>query len=87
MIHWNFNHFVVPDGFKGGKAKRVLKFAKMNRYIGMISPKITNRINTQMNISVQAAVMARIMSLPAGFFKDYSSGELAELVEQQRVDV
>lgn len=46
--------------------------------VGAIQSLVTNRINTQMNISVQAAVMARIMSLPAGFFKDYSSGELAE---------
>lgn len=36
-----------------------------------------SRISAQMEISVQAATMARILSLPAGFFKDYSAGELA----------
>ncbi len=34
------------------------------------------RIQTKMNITVEAATMARVMSLPAAFFKDYSSGEL-----------
>ncbi|EOT27635.1 hypothetical protein C805_01743 [Eubacterium sp. 14-2] len=38
---------------------------------------ITARINTKMSISVQAAIMSRLMSLPAGFFKNYSSGELS----------
>ena len=38
---------------------------------------IIARINTKMSISVQAAVMSRLMSLPAGFFKNYSSGELS----------
>ena len=38
---------------------------------------IIARIDTKMSISVQAAVMSRLMSLPAGFFKNYSSGELS----------
>ncbi len=38
---------------------------------------IIARINIKMGISVQAAVMSRLMSLPAGFFKNYSSGELS----------
>lgn len=35
------------------------------------------RIQTKMDISVRAAVMARLLSLPADFFKDYGSGELS----------
>lgn len=38
---------------------------------------IMARINTKMNISVQAAAMSRVMSLPAEFFKNYGSGELS----------
>ncbi|MCR5403937.1 MAG: NHLP bacteriocin export ABC transporter permease/ATPase subunit [Butyrivibrio sp.] len=38
---------------------------------------ISARIDTKMSISVEAATMMRILSLPAGFFKDYSSGELS----------
>ncbi len=34
------------------------------------------RIRTKMNVTVEAATMARVMSLPAAFFKNYSSGEL-----------
>jgi NHLM bacteriocin system ABC transporter ATP-binding protein len=38
---------------------------------------ISSRIDTKMSISVEAATMMRILSLPAGFFKQYSSGELS----------
>lgn len=37
----------------------------------------TARINTKMSVSVQAAAMMRIMSLPADFFKGYGSGDLS----------
>lgn len=37
---------------------------------------LMNRISTQLDVSVQAATMARILSLPTKFFKDYSSGEI-----------
>ncbi len=38
---------------------------------------IMARINTKMSVSVQAATMSRVLSLPAEFFKNYSSGELS----------
>ena len=38
---------------------------------------VMSRINTKMEISVQAATMMRVMSLPADFFKQYSAGELS----------
>lgn len=38
---------------------------------------IDGRVGTQMSISVQAATMARVLSLPASFFKRYSAGELS----------
>ena len=38
---------------------------------------ITSRIGTKLNLSVEAATMMRILSLPPDFFKDYSSGELS----------
>ena len=44
--------------------------------IGGIKSLLMNRINTEMNVSVQAATMARVLSLPADFFKNYSSGEI-----------
>ena len=36
-----------------------------------------SRIRTKTSLSVEAAVMMRLMSLPAPFFRKYSSGELA----------
>lgn len=36
-----------------------------------------SRINIKLDISVEAASMMRVLSLPASFFKDYSAGELA----------
>lgn len=39
---------------------------------------INARINIKQNIAVQAAVMNRVLSLPAPFFKQYSSGELTQ---------
>lgn len=38
---------------------------------------LVSRIDTKMNVCVQAATMMRLLSLPADFFKKYSSGELA----------
>ncbi len=43
---------------------------------------ITARIETKLNISVDAAAMMRVMSLPADFFKQYSAGELSNRVSQ-----
>lgn len=45
--------------------------------IGSVKSMIMARISTKMDVTVQAATMARVMSLPANFFKDYGSGELS----------
>lgn len=45
--------------------------------LGGVKALLMARIGTKMNISVQAATMMRVMSLPADFFKTYSSGELS----------
>jgi len=36
-----------------------------------------SRINTRLSVSVEAASMMRVLSMPASFFKDYNSGELS----------
>lgn len=43
---------------------------------------LTGRIHTKLSLSVQAATMMRVLSLPAEFFKHYSSGELADRAQQ-----
>ncbi len=47
-----------------------------------ISTMLTGRITAKLNLSVQAATMMRILSLPADFFKQWSSGELASRAQQ-----
>ncbi len=44
--------------------------------IGAVKNLFMARIQTKLNVTVEAATMARVMSLPASFFKSYSSGEL-----------
>lgn len=50
--------------------------------ISAVKNMITARIETKLNISVDAATMMRIMSLPADFFKQYSAGELSNRAAQ-----
>ena len=44
---------------------------------GIVRTLINLRINTKLDINVEAAAMMRMLSLPADFFKEYNSGELA----------
>ena len=41
---------------------------------------LLNRIRTKLSVNVNAASMMRILSLPAEFFKNYSSGELNQYI-------
>ena len=41
---------------------------------------LDERINTKMSITVQSATMMRVLSLPANFFRKYSSGDLTSRV-------
>ena len=50
--------------------------------IQSINTLLSGRITTKLNLSVQAATMMRILSLPADFFKKWSSGELASRAQQ-----
>lgn len=43
---------------------------------------INAKISTKMRISVQAAMMMRVLSLPADFFKNHSAGELANRAQR-----
>ncbi len=49
--------------------------------VSIINMLIDQRIGTQMSISVQAAVMARVISLPPDFFKKFSAGELTTKIQ------
>lgn len=45
--------------------------------INSIKSLVMEKISTQMDVSVEAATMARILSLPATFFQKYNSGEVS----------
>ena len=45
--------------------------------LSAVKSMLTARIETKLNLSVEAATMMRVMSLPADFFKQYSAGELS----------
>ena len=45
--------------------------------IGALKSLLMARINTKISLSVEAATMMRVMSLPPSFFKQYSAGELS----------
>ena len=47
-----------------------------------INTLLSGRVTTKLNLSVQAATVMRILSLPADFFKKWSSGELASRSQQ-----
>ncbi len=46
-------------------------------FINMLKSLLMARINTKISLSVEAATMMRVMSLPPSFFKEYSAGELS----------
>ena len=49
--------------------------------IGLVKSTLTERMQTKTGVAVQAASMMRVLSLPAKFFRGYSSGELASRVQ------
>ena len=49
--------------------------------ISVIKMLIDQRIGTQMSMSVQAAAMTRVISLPPDFFKKFSAGELTTKIQ------
>ena len=48
--------------------------------LGGVGSLLLTRINTKLDLSVQAACIMRVFSLPASFFRNYTSGELNQYV-------
>ena len=47
------------------------------KLMGIVNAQVNSRITIKTSLSVQAAVMMRVLTLPASFFRKFSSGELA----------
>ena len=80
-----FTRWLFGDVLQSGSIQVLLSLAMFmvcfsisqlcfNAFQGLVN----SRIGIKQNIAVQAAVMNRIMSLPATFFKKYASGELSQ---------
>ncbi len=52
---------------------------------GVIRELLMIRITTKLNLNVEASGMMRVLSLPADFFKKYSSGELSNRVQYLQI--
>ena len=90
------NEMLFSDVIASGSIKALVAIAVFivcvslsSLLLGTVKDLLMTRLTTRLSLSVEAATMMRILSLPANFFKDYSSGELAnrsqyinELVKQ-----
>ncbi|MDY4922502.1 hypothetical protein [Frisingicoccus sp.] len=75
---------VIPSGNMKVFAAVIIFFVCVNiSRIIMTTVKsfVDERIITQMDVCVQAAAMGRILFLPPSFFKKYTSGELATILQ------
>lgn len=68
----------------------VLLFAAMSMFVGamfaillfgILKGMVLSRISTKLSIAVESATMMRLLSLPAGFFKEYSSGNIGQRLD------
>ncbi len=79
-----FNNLLMGTVLESGNVRVLLSLVSFmicasiaTLLMNSVKSLLMNRINTKMTIYVQAATMSRVLSLPADFFKKYSSGELS----------
>ncbi len=79
-----FNNLLMGTVLESGNVRVLLSLVSFmvcatiaSLLMNSVKSLLMNRINTKMSIFVQAATMSRVLSLPADFFKKYSSGELS----------
>ena len=84
MLTPRLNNLLFSDVLASGSAQALLGIAIFMICAGIsgllftsVQSLLTARIGTKLNLSVEAATMMRVLSLPADFFKDYSAGELS----------
>jgi NHLM bacteriocin system ABC transporter ATP-binding protein len=59
-----------------GAAVCMICVSLSSQLIGSVKELAQNRLGTKTSLGVQASMMMRLLSLPAGFFRKYSPGEL-----------
>ena len=85
MILPKLNHILMGEVVTYGSLQLLgavmsfMLFAMISSFmLSIIKSFVQSRIRTKLSVNVQAAAMMRVLSLPAGFFKKYSSGELSQ---------
>ena len=83
MLMPKLNHILMNEVVRSGSSQLLaavmsfMLFASIGSLVlSIVRQMLLSRINIKLNLNVQAAVMMRVLSLPADFFKKYSSGEL-----------
>ncbi|MBQ6599416.1 MAG: ATP-binding cassette domain-containing protein, partial [Lentisphaeria bacterium] len=79
------NHILMEEVVSSGSYQLLaavmsfMFFATIGSFLfTIIRQLLLSRIKIRMDVHVEAAAMMRVLSLPAGFFKQYSSGELSQ---------
>lgn len=80
-----FTKWLIGDTIYSGKISALISlavfmicFSLCRTLFSIYQGMVNSRISIKQNIAVEAAVMSRVLSLPASFFKEYSSGELSQ---------
>lgn len=83
MLTPRLNHIVFSDAMLNGNLRLVLSMLVFlvcvsisTVVVSAIKSLILTRIETKLSMSVESAVMMRVLSLSPSFFKEYSSGDL-----------
>ncbi len=78
------NELLFSDVLASGSVQELLAIAVFivcvsisSLLLGTVSSLLMSRLSSRLSLSVEAAAMMRILSLPASFFKEYGSGELS----------
>lgn len=84
MLTPRLNNIIFSDIITNGNLRVLLAMTAFLVCVSFSTTLLTSvkemllaRIETRLDVSVEAATMMRILSLPADFFKQYSSGDLA----------
>lgn len=84
MIGPKLNNIIFSDVIMHGNLRVVLAMSIFmlslmvsQQLMGSVQSLLMSRIQSKMDLAIEAATMMRILSLPADFFKKYTSGELS----------
>ena len=68
-----------------GVAICMLCIAAVSGLVTAINGLYAQKLNTKVSVGLEAAIMMRILTLPAAFFREHSAGELSQRVQSIRI--